>query len=76
MGGTGPLAFCTQLHTDSVLKHGVGYDLIVRAVDHRLHLGIRCHTCKLVSFLPKDVIERFCGCCYRFHEDGLLAHEG
>ena len=71
--------------TDTVLKYGIGYDLIVRVVEFtdshrgigtRLHLGIRCHTCKLVSFHPKDITERFCACCHRFHEETLLAHEG
>jgi len=69
---------------DKILKHGVGYDLIVRPVDSRapgeghrtrLHLGIRCHTCNLTSFHPKDVEERYCGCCHRFHEEHVLAHE-
>jgi hypothetical protein len=64
----------------NVLKHGVGYDLVVteqpvartRTEPHRtrLHLGIRCHTCHLTSYHPKDVEERYCGNCHRFHENG------
>lgn len=59
----------------SVLKHGVGYDLVVVADKKKLRLAIRCHTCHRISFHPKDVTERYCGACHVFHEDGLLAHE-
>lgn len=69
-----------------VLKYGTGYDLVVVEERSRqagldpvpmiLVLGIRCHTCNLTSFHPKDITERYCACCHRFHEDGLLAHEG
>ena len=64
-----------------VLKYGVGYELVVKQVAEpltqllepprvRLQLGIRCHTCKLTSYHPKDVQERYCACCHRFHETG------
>jgi len=61
-----------------VLKHGIGYDLIV-VEDRSRHvgldpvpavliLGIRCHACRKVSYHPKDVTERYCGACHVFHE--------
>jgi hypothetical protein len=63
----------------TVLKYGRGYDLVVVLVElprsrtepnrERLHLGIRCHTCHLTSYYPKDITERYCACCHRFHED-------
>jgi hypothetical protein len=53
-----------------VLKYGVGYDLIVHRATGRLVLGIRCHACGRVSYHPKDVDERYCGACHRFHDDG------
>ena len=59
-----------------VLKYGTGYELVIVKKSGRLHMGIRCHTCNLTSFHPKDITERYCACCHRFHEDGLLAHEG
>lgn len=68
-----------------VLKHGVGYDIVVIEEPSRHHgsdppesvlvLGIRCHTCKRVSFHPKDISERYCGACKVFHEEHLLSHE-
>jgi hypothetical protein len=67
--------------TEGVLKHGIGYDLVVTKVSlprtrsepnrQRLQLGIRCHTCNRTSYHPKDVSERYCGACHRFHDDGL-----
>jgi hypothetical protein len=59
----------TPTRTPGVLKHGIGYDLIVAEVGSRLVLGIRCHVCSCVSFHPKDVTERYCGACKFFHED-------
>jgi uncharacterized OB-fold protein len=63
-----------------VLKHGVGYDLVVtkvalarsRSEPHRerLHMGIRCHTCGRTSYQPRDVEERYCGACHKFHDEG------
>jgi ribosomal protein L37E len=70
-----------------VMKHGGGYDLVVTQIevrrtrsgepifDGRMTLGIRCHTCGRVSYHPKDVEERYCGACHRFHEEHLLDHE-
>lgn len=55
-----------------VLKHGLGYDLVVVRERTRLVLGIRCHTCQRVSVHPKDIEERYCGACKVFHEDGRL----
>jgi hypothetical protein len=60
-----------------VLKHGVGYDLVVnRPAEKKLAgwlvLGIRCHTCQRVSFNANDVEQRYCGFCHVFHEDGAL----
>jgi hypothetical protein len=60
----------------TVLKHGVGYDLVVVQQARRLVLGIRCQTCQRISFHPKDITERYCGACHVFHEDHLLDHEG
>lgn len=54
-----------------VLKHGVGYDLVVHRETKRLVLGIRCHTCQRVSYHPQDVEQRYCGACHRFHNDGI-----
>lgn len=72
--------------TPTVLKHGIGYDLVVvqehlprtRDLPHRerLVLGIRCQTCQRISFHPKDIKERYCGACHVFHEEHLGAHEG
>jgi uncharacterized OB-fold protein len=53
-----------------VLKHGIGYDLVVNQETGRLVLGIRCHTCGRTSYHPKDVEERYCGHCHVFHDDG------
>jgi len=61
---------------DTVLKHGIGYDLIVHDEGTRLVLAIRCQTCQRVSFHPKDIHERYCGQCHVFHEDRLCSHEG
>jgi hypothetical protein len=56
---------------DGVLKHGIGYDLVVVEERSRLVLAIRCHTCKRLSFHPTDVSERYCGACHVFHEATL-----
>lgn len=61
---------------DHVLKHGIGYDLVIAEKGSKLHLGIRCHTCQRVSFHPKDIKERYCGACAKFHETNLFSHEG
>lgn len=66
----------------TVMKYGIGYDLVV--VSNRVHLakqaylvlGIRCHQCQRISFHPKDIQERYCGACHVFHEANLLSHEG
>ena len=58
--------------TPGVLKHGVGYDLIVDETTGRMIVGIRCHTCQRVSFNLTDIKERYCGACHVFHEAGLL----
>ena len=55
--------------TPTVLKYGIGYDLVVLAQVRRLVLAIRCHTCQRISTHPKDVRERYCGACHRFHDD-------
>jgi hypothetical protein len=52
-----------------ILKHGIGYDLVVRPSETRLILGIRCHKCRRISYHPKDVQERYCGHCHVFHSD-------
>lgn len=57
--------------TLGVLKHGVGYDLIVTTQAKRLVLGILCHRCRRVSYHPRDVSERYCGSCHVFHDDVL-----
>ena len=57
--------------TRGVLKHGLGYDLIVEHEGARLILGIRCHRCQRTSFHPKDISERYCGFCKVFHEERL-----
>jgi hypothetical protein len=31
--------------------------------------GIRCLTCKNVSWNPTDVAQRYCGYCHVFHDD-------
>ena len=58
-----------------VLKHGVGYDLVINVETGRVVLGIRCHTCRRVSFHPKDIAERYCGMCHKFHEANLLGQQ-
>ena len=52
-----------------ILKHGIGYDLIVIRHGIRLHLAIKCQTCQMVSYHFKDISERYCGHCKVFHED-------
>lgn len=69
----------------TVLKHGVGYDLVVvheplaqtpaQPTRPRLVLGIRCHRCQRISHHPQDITERYCGHCHVFHEAHLLDHE-
>ena len=58
-----------------VLKHGIGYDLVVNVETGRVVLGIRCHTCRRVSYHPKDITERYCGACHKFFEDRLLEQQ-
>lgn len=53
----------------SVLKHGIGYDLVTAEQRKRVVIGIRCHTCQRISYHPKDVTERYCGHCHVFHQD-------
>lgn len=60
----------TKLGVLGVLKFGIGYDLVVNRETGRMVLGIRCHQCQRVSYHPKDVEERYCGACHRFHEEG------
>jgi len=31
--------------------------------------SITCHTCGLTSYHPKDVEQRYCGKCHKFHDD-------
>ena len=31
--------------------------------------AIKCHTCGLTSYHPKDVSHRYCGKCHIFHDD-------
>jgi hypothetical protein len=31
--------------------------------------AIRCLACGLTSYHPRDVAEKYCGFCHRFHED-------
>lgn len=59
-----------------VLKHGLGYDLVIVTENQRVVLGIRCHTCGRVSYHPKDITERFCAACHVFHEEPLLPMSG
>lgn len=64
----------------SLLKIGIGYDLLVIEERSRhigldptptvLVLGIRCHTCERISYHPKDITERYCGACHVFHDQG------
>jgi len=51
-----------------MLKHGVGYDLVINRSTGRAVMGIRCHTCGRVSYNLKDIDERYCGACHRFHD--------
>jgi uncharacterized OB-fold protein len=53
-----------------VLKHGIGYDLVVHRTTGRLVMGIRCHTCGRVSYHPTDIDERYCGACKAYYETG------
>jgi hypothetical protein len=67
--------------TYSVLKHGIGYDLVVAKEQlvrqrnlpnrTRLVLGIRCHQCQNISYHPRDIEERYCGACHKFHGLGF-----
>lgn len=58
-----------------VLKHGIGYDLIYVDTGGRFVLGIRCQTCRRVSFNTNDITERYCGACHVFHEQNLLGQQ-
>jgi hypothetical protein len=31
--------------------------------------AIKCLICERVSYHPKDISERYCGFCHRFHDD-------
>jgi hypothetical protein len=55
-----------------VLKHGLGYDLVTNHETGRIVLGIRCQTCRRVSYHPKDISERYCGACKVFHEENRV----
>lgn len=59
----------------TVLKYGVGYDLVVHTATGRMVVGIRCHTCGRVSFNVSDIEHRYCGACHVFHEDWLLSQQ-
>jgi hypothetical protein len=61
----------TSVPVEGVIKHGIGYDLVVVKERGRLVLGIQCHTCRRVSYYFKDIAERYCGACHVFHEDTL-----
>lgn len=58
-----------------VLKHGIGYDLVITRDHERIVLGIRCHVCGRVSYNHKDIAERYCGACHVFHEDRLMEQQ-
>ena len=62
--------------TPTVLKHGVGYDLVVVQDGKRLVLAIRCHGCTGVSLHPEDVRNRYCDVCKVYHEAHLFDREG
>lgn len=55
--------------TPTVLKHGIGYDLVVAQEAKRLVLAIRCQTCQQISYNPNDIKHRYCGACHVFHDD-------
>lgn len=69
-----------------VLKYGTGYKLIAMEEQSQhvgldpvpmiLVVGILCNKCGKISFHPKDIQERYCGNCHKFHEENLLSHEG
>jgi hypothetical protein len=50
-----------------VSGEGDSYDL-VRDIGSGVP-GIRCRTCKRVSYHPQDVANRYCGFCHKFHEE-------
>ena len=59
----------------TVLQHGRGYDFVFvsTADDEQLVLGIRCQTCRSISYNATDVEQRYCGVCHRFHDDDAKA---
>ncbi len=42
-----------------------GYDLLTINGEP----AIRCTQCQQVSYHPKDIAERYCGRCQKFHEE-------
>lgn len=38
--------------------------------------AIKCMTCQMRSYHPKDVEHRYCGNCHKFHEDGPHPRRG
>lgn len=38
--------------------------------------AIKCGTCGMTSWHPKDVEYRYCGNCHKFHEDGPHPRRG
>jgi len=60
----------------NVIKHGIGYDLVIKETRAQVVVGIRCQTCQRVSYNPYDINERYCGHCQKFHEANLMSHEG
>lgn len=48
------------------------YRLVVNTVGDRSYPGIQCLRCGFTSYHPKDVAEKYCIACHRFHEDPIL----
>jgi hypothetical protein len=45
------------------------YRLVLNTVGDKSYPGIQCLRCGFTSYHPKDVAEKYCIACHRFHED-------
>jgi hypothetical protein len=45
------------------------YQLVTMLAHGRTYAGIQCLRCRMISYHPKDIAEKYCGFCHRFHED-------
>ena len=52
----------------TTIEYGETYNLVV---DPEGLAAIECKLCGRLSYHPQDIANRYCGCCHKFHEEGL-----